>query len=139
MTVSKMAVAARKENSSGPSVRAAMRPEWDLRIGDALNELLRSGDFSHTDAWHNLQELSSNTQVDAIYAISESAVYQSGRFVAPAIINVTLNYGGVSDHTSMADSFPAEIKFRISNTKSAQESPAISIEDITVDTRSFYE
>ena len=134
-----MAVAARKENDSGPSVRAAIRPEWNPQIGDALNEMLKSEDISHTAAWQDLQGLSSDTQIDAIYAIPESAVYQGSRFVAPAIISVTLNYGSKNNHTSMTDSFPAEIKFRLVNKKDAKINHEIAIEEITVDTRSFYE
>ena len=139
MTVKSMAIAAKKNRNSGPSVRAAMRPEWNGGLGDVLNDMLLKEDITNTAAWLDLQAMSNNTEIDGIYVISESAVFQGNHFIAPAVINVTLNYGGKNDQTSMTDSFPAEIKFRINITNTARKSGEISIEDITVDTRSFYE
>lgn len=120
----------------GPTVRASTRHEWDQRISEKLQAAVEGYDLASTHDWQPLEDLSTNTQLDEIYVLPESAIYRSGKFFSPATVGVTLNYGGKRDSTSMSDSYPAEVEFTIDGSGNDAK---ITIERIIVDTRSFYE
>jgi Predicted pPIWI-associating nuclease len=129
---------AKKSRDLGPSVRASFRPEWRNSLVSELEDAVKRIDIGSTEAGRELDSLSSHTEIDGIYAMPESAVYQGGRFFAPASISVTLNYGGKTDAERMTDTFPAEIEFHIEGSKGIAGEGKIVIDGITVDTRSFF-
>ena len=63
----------------------------------------------------------------------DSSVFEGGQFVAPATVYVQLVYDPNSnDSVSFSDSYPARVVFDIEN-------GAVTIKNVIVDTRSFYE
>ena len=130
-----MAVAAPIGRESGFSVRASRRREWTAAIQATAEKAIALYEFNRSDAWTELQELSSNTEIDSLYPNFESAVYQDGVFVVPGTVDVTLNYGSKGDHESIKDSYPVDI---IISLRSDSKPVAIDIENIKVDTSSFY-
>ena len=94
---------------------------------------LDSNELSSKNGWDELDILSSQTIFEGIEAVPGGVVVSAlGRFEAAATVYVTLNYGPSKDSVSMSDSYPAIVRGTIDNDLS------VEIDDIAVDTESFY-
>ena len=124
---------------NAPPVSARALDEWFPELPEALEKAVSDYGLAETSDWQPLDELSSATRFEEIETDGESAIYESGRFVAPASVHVTLVYEPNSDEpTEMADSYPARVYFKIVP-KGKNKRPSVAVDRIEVDTASFYE
>ena len=110
-------------------VRLRDRPKLDL-IMDAVSSL----ELSETEAWSDLDCLSTHTVVEDIEVVPEG-IFLSGEreFTAVATVYAALNYGDKGDEVSSVDSFPALVEGHFDT-----EGKAV-IDRVGVDTSAFYE
>jgi hypothetical protein len=102
------------------------------RIVDRVNGLTED-DLDELDAWDELRDLSSRTELEAVDTGPDNIVLDNqGNFEATADIYVTLNYGPSNEEESMSDGYLATIRGRI-------EGEDIRIDAINVDVSPFYE
>ncbi len=87
-----------------------------------------------SDAISDLSELSGATLFDGIDPSPDGIFRVTGtnKFEATATIYVTLQYGGSKDAVSMSDAYPASVAGHF-------DGAAIVVDDVSVDTSSFYE
>ena len=110
-------------------IRLKERRKLDL-IMDAVSSL----DLSETEAWSDLDCLSTHTTVEDIEAVPEGIFQRGdGEFTAVATVYVALNYGGKGDDISSNDSFPAQVEGHFDKDQNAV------IDRVNVDTSAFYE
>ena len=106
-------------------------PETRRSILDAVS----SFDVTTSSAWDDLDQLSNRTMFEGLEANPDGVFIESpGSFRAVANVYVTLNYGDNRDSTSMSDSYPVEVQGKID-----PQSHEVSIDDLKIDTSSFYE
>jgi len=97
-------------------------------------DAVSSVDLIETDAWSELDSLSTNTRIDDIQAVPEGIFEVGGDgFVAVATVYVGLNYGGKKDSFSTSESFPAQVQGHFESNGKAV------VDSVSVDTSSFYE
>ena len=115
-------------------VEAPLTPVDNQQLRDAIIDAISSYPLSETEAWVDLDELSSHTEVGAIEANNEG-IFTTGnnKFEATATVYVTLNYGDKKDSFSTTDSFPAHVVGTV------KDGNRISIENFSVDTSSFFD
>ncbi|CAA7621732.1 hypothetical protein MTBLM5_400012 [Magnetospirillum sp. LM-5] len=82
---------------------------------------------------NELDQLSNRTEFDGVDVIDESIQTSDEKFEADVIVYVGLSYGGRNDEITTSDNLPGHIKGRLT------EDGQIVIDDLTVDTSSFYE
>ena len=111
-----------------------LKPIENVRKRDAIIEAIEKYDVSETAAWDKLDRLSTHTDFDELDAVPEGIFEStSNDFEVVATVFVTLNYGGRKEQ-SMSDSYPAYVKGTYD-----EATQAASIEEVVVDTSSFYE
>jgi hypothetical protein len=95
----------------------------------AIAAAVRDIELSTTDAWSDLNILSSNTHIEAI-EVFEDEIRQTddGRFEGPINIHVTLQY---PENVTMSETFPGRFE-------GGWKGNRPSIEKVAVDTSSFY-
>jgi hypothetical protein len=95
----------------------------------AIATAVREIELSTTDAWSELDILSSNTQVEAI-EVFEDEIRQAndGKFEGPINMHVTLQY---PENITMFETFPGRFEGTWKDNRP-------SIEKVTVDSSSFY-
>jgi hypothetical protein len=106
----------------------------DRRKLDLIMDAVSSLELSETEAWSDLDCLSTHTIVEDIEAVPEG-IFQSGDidFAAVATVYVALNYGDKGDDISSVDSFPAQVEGHFDPKGNAV------IDRVRVDTSAFYE
>lgn len=120
-------------NIAGTSVRADRLKGWK-EIASKLETVVKSLDLQPYEAWADLDLLSGRTIVEGIRLDTSSGVQVSDNtYIVPGTVFVELNYGNNDDAVTSHGAYPIQIGF------SLEEDNDIHIEDIEVDTRSFYE
>lgn len=94
----------------------------------AVQDLSEISTFTAHD---DLDALSTQTIFTGIDVFEDAIVKDGNKFAAPATVYVELNYGGSKDGVVMGDSFPGTVTFKY-------DGKAVELEDIIVDTSSFY-
>jgi hypothetical protein len=84
-----------------------LKPVTDPDRIDAILRAIEEFDIVGSEGWGNLDELSSNTELEGVEPNPEG-IFESPDMTFQAIgsVYVTLNYGGKQDSTSMSDSYP---------------------------------
>ena len=96
------------------SVSASSRPEWDPNLPAALRDAVNNYPLVETPDWEKLAELSDQTVLKGIEVFAAHSVYDDGGFVAPANIDVVLQYDPqLPTKNSFEDAYPARIFFNI--------------------------
>lgn len=112
---------------------ARLTDQWSPELADALERAVEDYDLPASDDWGPLDELSQSTAFDGFDLDPDSTVIVDGTFRTPGTVFVTLNYDSNSDEPiSMSDSFPMIVRFKVIDN-------AVQIEEIEVDTSSFFE
>jgi|ERR1700722_8695517 hypothetical protein len=95
----------------------------------AIAAAVRTVELSTTEAWSDLDMLSSNTHIEAI-EVFEDEIRQAGdgKFEGPINIHVTLQY---PENVTISETFPGRFE-------GDWKSDCPSIEKVAVDTSSFY-
>lgn len=111
-----------------------LKPVKDGHRLSAIIEAVGGYDIASSHAWSDLDELSKHTEVEALEP-NPDGIFEidDDRFEATATVYVTLNYGDRKDSTSISDSFPVHVRGKI------KKGNKIIIEDVKVDTTSFYQ
>ena len=111
-----------------------LKPVVDGRKRDAIIEAIARYDLSESSDWIKLDELSTHTDFEEVDAVPEGIFESTSTdFEVIATVFVTLNYGSRKERSSMSDAFPAYIKGQYN-----QSTFAVSIDEVSVDTSSFY-
>jgi hypothetical protein len=110
----------------------SLRPLKDRWRLDAIMDAVSAVELKSTEAWNDLNKLSSHARVVGIEAVPGGVfLTESGTgFAAAATVYVDLNDGGNESFVS-SDSFPAEVRGHIETDGHA------TIDAISVDTSSF--
>lgn len=110
--------------------------EDDPRLDDVIEAIsaLDADDVLRGATANDLDELSSATLFEGIEPSPDGVFLVKGteKFEATATIYVTLQYGGSRDGVTMSDSYPAYVTGHFGR-------DGVHIDDVTVDTSSFYE
>ena len=119
----------------GPKTNATLKPVDDGTKRDAIINAIANYDVSESSDWIKLDKLSTHTNFEEIDAVPEG-IFESTPtdFEAIATVFVTLTYGTRKEQTSMSDSYPAYVKGTYDEATSAA-----SINEVSVDTSSFYD
>jgi Predicted pPIWI-associating nuclease len=109
------------------------RMDDDARqIRRRIAEAVQKTEVTLTEAWQELNLLSSNTQIDTIEIFENEIRIDADRFEGPLTWYVVLRYGaGTSDPVETSESFPGSFEGRLVDN-------APIIDSMTVDTSSFY-
>ena len=95
-------------------------------------EAVQAKDYQETQAWYDLDALSSSTQVDTIETFEKEIRFDGDDFRGPLTWYVVLRYGmDTEDPLETSESFPGTFHGSL-----VDEVPVIH--DMTVDTSSFY-
>jgi hypothetical protein len=92
-----------------------------------IAEAVRNVEIVGTEAWGELDLLSSNTLVEAIEVFEDEIRFDGTRFAGPINVHVTLEY---AKDVTLSETFPGRFEAR-------WEGDAPSIDRILVDTSSF--
>ena len=97
-------------------------------------EIVQSSNLVESDAWSDLEALSSNTSVDAVEVDPAGVILQAdGSFEGSANVYVSLDYGPKADGVHTTESFIGRFRGRVPNGQPP------TIEAFSVDTSPFYE
>jgi hypothetical protein len=107
----------------------ATAPQAD-RIAEAVSNV--APDLTPYSAWNDLDALSNRTEVEAVEPLESQIFLEGERFAGNCVVYVQLNYGDSDDSASLSDSFPGKFWGHIDDS-------SVVIDDIDVDTSSFYE
>ncbi|OCX29104.1 hypothetical protein QU42_19395 [Bradyrhizobium sp. UASWS1016] len=102
-------------------------PPLKLDQRRSLAEAVRATELAGTEAWDDLDILSSNTHVEAIEVFEDEIRFDGNRIEGPINVHVTLQY---SEDVVLSESFPGRFEASWENGKP-------SIKRIVVDTSSF--
>jgi hypothetical protein len=94
----------------------------------AIADAVRDVELSTTEAWDNLDVLSSHTLVEAVEVFEDEIRQTGGRFEGPINVHVVLQY---SENVTLSETFPGRFEGEWK-----KDQPLI--DRITVDTSSFY-
>lgn len=109
---------------------------WFDALPEKLSEAAAAYSLPDTPDWSPLAELSSQTLFEGIEVHGEAAVFDEGKFIAPATVYVTLQYDPKSnDSVSFHDSYPARVFFAL---QAGDAEKSVAVEKIEVDTTSFF-
>ncbi|AWN42504.1 hypothetical protein [Methylobacterium durans] len=97
----------------------------------AVAAAVRDIDVSETEAWDDLDALSSNTHVDAVEVFADEIKLRADGFEGLVNVHCTLNYGNDKDGLTLSETFPGRFEGTLS-----PEGPIIR--RLTVDTSGFY-
>jgi hypothetical protein len=117
-----------------PPVSASSRPEWVPGLPAVLREAVHEYRLAETSEWEKLAGLSDNTILRGVDVSAANSVFDNGSFIAPASVDLTLEYDATND--SFDDTYPARIYFKIVKHGDAA---TVEIERIETDTSSFFE
>ena len=92
-----------------------------------LADAVRNTELAETEAWADLDILSTNTHIEAVEVFEDEIRSDGERFEGPINVHVTLQY---SDDVTLSETFPGRFE-------GSWKSGAPSVERITVDTSSF--
>ena len=110
---------------------ATSGPRRDDATYRAIAEAIGDVEISETEAWHDLDVLSSHTQVDDIEVfVSEIKLREDG-FEGPLNVHCTLHYGRGADGFTVSETYPGRFEGTM-----GPGGPIIS--RLTVDTSAFY-
>jgi len=103
-------------------------------LRDAIIAAIEGYDLTESDAWNQLDELSSHTMVEGVEP-NPDGIFKKGtnEFEAVGTVYVTLTYGDKKDNASMNDSYPIQIRGKF------EDDNEITVSSVEVDTSSFYE
>ena len=110
--------------------------EADLNLDqrrDLAAACVRSVDLTSFDAWNSLDVLSSSTVPDSIEVYEDDIKISDDKFSGVLNVYVTLEYGKGEDGFTTSDGFPGKFRGHFDETGQAV------IDELTVDTSSFYE
>jgi hypothetical protein len=93
----------------------------------AIAEAVRKLELSETEAWADLDVLSSNTHVEAIEVFEDEIRYDGNRYEGPINVHVTLRY---PENVTLSETFPGRFEAKWKGGRP-------SIESVRVDTSSF--
>jgi hypothetical protein len=94
----------------------------------AIADAVRQVELPTTEAWSDLDVLSSNTHIEAVEVFEDEIRESNGKFQGPINIHVTLQY---PENVTLSDTFPGRFEGEWK-----QEQPVIT--RVAVDTSSFY-
>jgi hypothetical protein len=116
--------------ASSTDLRRIEDPELLQSIMAAVAEY----DLSSSPDWSDLDQLSNHTEFESLEA-NPDGIFEGppGSFQVVGNVYVTLNYGDKRDSSSMSDSYPVQL----TGTYNPQ-TKAVSIDDVSIDTSSFY-
>lgn len=103
----------------------------DAAVLQAVATAVREIDLSGTEAWADLDALSSNTHVDSVEVFADEIKVRGGSFEGPINVHCTLNYGNGADGLTVSETFPGRFEGSLS-----PAGPVIL--RLKVDTSSFY-
>jgi Predicted pPIWI-associating nuclease len=113
-----------------------LTPVVDRERSDAVIKAVSKCDVRESNAWSDLNELSTHTQFEEIDAVPEGIFERGDRFSASATVYVTLQYGSnPEEEVSSSDEFPAAIDGHF---EQENDSTKAVIDNISIDTSSFY-
>jgi hypothetical protein len=92
-----------------------------------IAEAVRNVEIVGTEAWGELNSLSSNTLVEAVEVFEDEIRFDGTRFEGPINVHVTLRY---AKDVTLSETFPGRFEAR-------WKSDAPSIDRVVVDTSSF--
>lgn len=107
---------AKEKSSSAPS-----------RQTHEIAEAVRNVEIVGTEAWSELDLLSSSTLIEAVEVFEDEIRFDGTRFAGPINVHVTLRYG---KDVTLSETFPGRFEAR-------WKGDAPSIDRILVDTSSF--
>jgi hypothetical protein len=93
----------------------------------AVAEAVRNVELVETEAWGELDVLSSNTRVEAVEVFEDEIRFDGKRFKGPINVHVTLQY---PENVTLSETFPGRFE-------ASWRSGAPSIDRVVVDTSSF--
>jgi hypothetical protein len=111
---------------------ARLKPVEDPQVREAIMQAISDYNLVDSDAWSELDELSSHTEFEALEPNPDGIFETPGGFEAVANVYVILNYGPKNDSAAMTDSFPVYLKGTVDPSK------VVAIEEVRVDNSSFY-
>jgi hypothetical protein len=98
------------------------------KIGEAVQGM----DFHDTQAWSDLDLLSTSTQIDTVETFENEIRFEGDQFQGPVTWYVVLRYGlHTGDPLETSESFPGTFHGRLVDGEAV-------IDDMTVDTSSFH-
>lgn len=114
--------------------KPSLTPIREEELREAIIAAIEGYDLTESEAWSQLDELSSHTKVEGVEP-NPDGIFQKGEnnFEVVGTVYVTLNYGSIRDRASMSDSYPIQIRGKL------EEGNEIKIDSVEVDTSSFYE
>jgi hypothetical protein len=101
------------------------------RIADAVDAAQQ--DLGRFSAGRDLDQLSSRTEVDHIDMMRDGIFKEDVSFTGICTFYVDLNYGQGDDAVSFPEAFPGKVHGHIDDNED------VIIDDMTVDTTSFYQ
>lgn len=107
-------------------------PEQVDRIAAAVDAA--QDDLASYSAWDDLDALSANTVVDHIDLMRDGIFKEGNSFTGICTFYVDLNYGQGEDAVTLPEAFPGKVHGHIDD-----DDEAVIIDDMTVDTTSFYQ
>lgn len=95
-------------------------------------EAVQAMDYQDTQAWSELDLLSTSTQIDTVETFENEIRFEGDQFQGPLTWYVVLRYGmNTNDPLETSESFPGAFHGRIVDSQPV-------IDDMTVDTSSFH-
>jgi hypothetical protein len=111
-------------------------PEQADRIAEVIAD--KAPDLTEYSAWDKLDALSSNTEIEAVEVLENQVFIEDNDFAGNCVVYVQLNYGQGRDMTGMTANFPGRFRGHFEDFDDDNNN-VIIVDDIEVDTSSFYE
>ncbi|MCM5554077.1 hypothetical protein [Pleomorphomonas sp. NRK KF1] len=104
----------------------------DKMLRQKIVEAVQTMNYQDTQAWSDLDLLSTSTQVDTVETFEKEIRFKEDEFQGPLTWYVVLRYGmNTNDPLETSESFPGTFRGRIVDSEPV-------IDDMTVDTSSFH-
>lgn len=109
------------------------QPEINVSRLAAVMQVMSDFDLTESQAWSDLDALSSNTYIDDLEVDPEGVIIEENEFKGVMNVYVVLHYGGNDD-----DAFDTSDAFRGQFSGHFDEDKAV-VDSVTVDTSPFFE
>lgn len=97
----------------------------------AIVEAVRATEVTETEAWHDLDVLSSQTVIDGIEVFDRQIKFKDDGFEGPINVHCTLNYDSGEEGFALSETFPGRFEGRLE-----RDGPVLT--RLSVDTSGFY-
>ena len=103
----------------------------DAHLQDKIASAMRQVDIGQFSGWNDLDQLATRVEIQDLEVFESEIVVDGDTFIGPVNVYVVLHYGN-EDGDAFPDSYPGSFRGHLSDGKPV-------IDDVTVDTSSFYQ